>query len=248
MESDRAPFLSMEEKAESSMEGDSNVHQTQRQRHPRYILFYALIYLMASWGCISLFYHAYQLLSTSKSAPSLDPEKPPKTVPTSDPLNICNCGTTIQEALSLNCVYDSLSAAWLPPYCRDDELTAQFERAGPGPNGTWNFFYDENGTMPIPKAEIAALGEAGGSFWASEEWHAAHCLFYWQKYYRMRETGVVIEARFDSLHHVKHCTQLIMDPGPGYFVLIEVPVVMNSSTEYDELHLSHTDLLCRKVV
>ncbi|KAI2863428.1 hypothetical protein CBS147343_2015 [Aspergillus niger] len=239
-ESDRTPFLSREECAVSSTGDKSDLFAKARKRHYQCSLSQAITYLLAVWGFISVCYNTYRLISTSLSPHTPSPDAAKTQEVDSNPhdhhpealphgLNVCDCGTTIEEALSLNCIYDSLSAAWLPPYCRDDELTAQFERAGPGPNGTWSFFYDENGTMPISKAEIAALGETGGSFWASEEWHAAHCLFYWQKYYRMKDTGVILEARFDSLHHVKHCTQLIMDPGPGYFVLIEVPVVMNSS-------------------
>lgn len=48
----------------------------------------------------------------------------------------CYCGTSSTEAKSMGCKYDSLAAAWLPEHCRDDELTAEFDRSGDGPNGT----------------------------------------------------------------------------------------------------------------
>ncbi|KAI8623074.1 hypothetical protein F5Y19DRAFT_459851 [Xylariaceae sp. FL1651] len=146
-------------------------------------------------------------------------------------VNKCLCGHTKEEAISLGCAYDSLATAWLPQECRDDELTEKFDNAGPG--GRWNYYLDENGTIPITsKSAIADLGPAGGSFWASRDWHIAHCVFYWQKYKRMAQTGVIMEARYDTLHHVEHCGKLILNKPPDYFFLIEVPVRMNGS--FDE--------------
>ncbi|KAI1781490.1 hypothetical protein F4818DRAFT_399150 [Hypoxylon cercidicola] len=106
-----------------------------------------------------------------------------------------------------------------------------FESSGPNPDGTWSYFADEAGQLPLNKTAIAALGETGGSFWTSRDWHIAHCLFYWHKYYRMRETGVVLEERFDTMHHIQHCTRLIRNPVPDHFFLIKVPVMMNSSID-----------------
>ncbi|OAA33930.1 hypothetical protein NOR_08747 [Metarhizium rileyi] len=118
--------------------------------------------------------------------------------------SICDCGKTIKEALERNCVYDALATAWLPPYCRDDELSAKFDRSGPGSNGEWSYFADEAGTVRLDRNQIGLLGETGGKFWTSRNWHIAHCMFYWQKYYRMRETGAIMEERFDNLIHIKH--------------------------------------------
>ncbi|RDA95408.1 hypothetical protein CP533_3436 [Ophiocordyceps camponoti-saundersi (nom. inval.)] len=147
--------------------------------------------------------------------------------------NTCHCGNTIKEALARGCVYDTMATAWLPPYCRDEKLTAEFDKSGPGPNGQWSYFADKAGIEPLTTSQMAGLGETGGSFWASRDWHIVHCLFYWQKYVRMRETGVVMEERFDSLDHVKHCSRLIRNPIPDHFFLIEVPVRMNSSMDED---------------
>ncbi|KAI1406923.1 hypothetical protein F5Y13DRAFT_207170 [Hypoxylon sp. FL1857] len=170
----------------------------------------------------------FSLLHQHKSTYEIDVYRP-DTLPTG--LSLCDCGRTIREALLRDCVYDTLSTAWLPPYCRDDELTAEFDEAGPGPQGEWGYFADEEGTIPLNRTEVAALGETDGSFWASHDWHVVHCLFYWQKYHRMRDTGVVMEERFDSLRHVKHCGRLIRNPTPDHFFLIEVPVMMNSSKD-----------------
>jgi hypothetical protein len=142
--------------------------------------------------------------------------------------NLCDCGANIEEALQLDCVYDTLSTSWLPPYCRDAELTAKFDKAGDDPNGEWSYFADQQGTHRLSVKEIAALGDTGGHFWASRYWHRAHCLFYWQKQFRQRDTRVVMEQRFDGLKHVEHCTHLLLRTTEMQ-QLIPVPVLMNSS-------------------
>ena len=196
-----------------------------KQRHTAWNI---LTCLLAAWGIVSLVWYAIRVVVAPQPLYTADVYRPETLVPG---LNLCDCGRTIEEALSRNCVYDSLSTSWLPPHCRDDDLTANFDRAGPGPEGQWSYFADDNGTIPLTRTDIAALGEAGGSFWCSRDWHIAHCVFYWQKYKRMRETGTVMEQRFDSLKHVEHCSRLILAPSPNYFFLIEVPVRMNGSLE-----------------
>lgn len=141
-----------------------------------------------------------------------------------------------KEALQRNCVYDTLSTSWLPPYCRDAELTAKFDKSGDGPNGEWEYFADQNGTQRISVEEIAVLGDIGGHFWVSRYWHRAHCMFYWQKQFRQRDTKVVMEQRFDGLAHVEHCTRLLLRT-TNLSALMPVPVLMNSSAA-DAIRLS----------
>ncbi|EDU46286.1 conserved hypothetical protein [Pyrenophora tritici-repentis Pt-1C-BFP] len=150
--------------------------------------------------------------------------------------NLCDCGANIEEALRRECVYDTLSTSWLPPYCRDAELTAKFDKSGDGPNGEWSYFADQQGIRRLSVEEIAALGDTGGHFWASRYWHRAHCLFYWQKQFRQRDTKVVMEQRFDGLPHVEHCSRLLLRT-TDLSLLMPVPVLMNSSAA-DALRLS----------
>ena len=142
--------------------------------------------------------------------------------------NVCDCGNNTREARRRGCVYDALAAAWLPPYCRDAELTDEFNRSGPGPGGSWAYFADEEGRTPISEDEMAKSGDTEGAFWCTREWHVAHCMFYWQKYTRMRDTGVIMERRFDGVAHVRHCRRLVMNSRPDRPVLIRVNVQMNS--------------------
>ncbi|KAL6808387.1 hypothetical protein V8C40DRAFT_278849 [Trichoderma camerunense] len=170
--------------------------------------FRLLMHALAFWGIPSTSVEYSPHMSNSHKAISRIDGYHLETLPPL--LNLCDCGDSIREAISRNCIYDTLATAWLPPYCRDEELTAEFDKAGPGPDGAWAYFADQEGKVPLNRSEVAALGDKGGSFWASRDWHI---------------------ERFDSLHHVQHCVRLIRNPTPDHFFLIEVPVTMNSSKD-----------------
>ncbi|KAM4064469.1 hypothetical protein HRG_005162 [Hirsutella rhossiliensis] len=235
MASSSQPFLTPEDRIESNMDTPddepktSRKHAKSRKTRRLYTTTQVTVYFLAAWGFVSLCLEAAQRILTEPPLAAKPDPYHPETLALD--LNICDCGTTIAEALSRDCIYDTMATAWLPPYCRDEELTAEFDRAGPGPEGAWSYFADANGTIPLNKTQMGELGETGGTFWASRNWHIAHCVFYWQKYWRIRKTGRVMEKRFDTLAHVKHCSRLILNPMPDHFFLLEVPVTMNSSKE-----------------
>lgn len=134
---------------------------------------------------------------------------PPK--PTS-----CDCGGNTKEAKALGCKYDSLAAAWLPEHCRDDELTAEFERSGDGPNGTWLYWADTKHTQVLTLDEVAVMADQPGmKFHMSNHWHVVHCIFYWRKEHRFRFNGKIVEPRSDNEAHIKHCGELILNPAYG---------------------------------
>ncbi|RYP66585.1 hypothetical protein DL769_005992 [Monosporascus sp. CRB-8-3] len=139
----------------------------------------------------------------------------------------CNCGETVEEARARGCVYDSLAAAWLPPYCRSAAITAEFEAAGPNKpdrwGNTWGYWADKNKTQPLTLEE------------------------YWRK---MWESGrrargfagsdgkgeLVIEKRYDTLMHIEHCmTMLTKQDTPPDSVAAEAGVALHS----DEIHIAN---------
>lgn len=230
------PFLSHEDGPVTSMNWSGEKRSNSKRSIWRFrcvalqlavVLFATCVAIVAVIKLPQIFTVPQALLNPQMACPTRPDPYHPETLPPGK--NICDCGKTIKEALERNCVYDALATAWLPPYCRDDELSAEFDRSGPGSNGEWSYFADETGTVRLDRNQIGLLGETGGKFWTSRNWHIAHCLFYWQKYYRMRETGAIMEERFDNLIHVKHCTHLATKKAPDYFFLIGVPVRMNSS-------------------
>ena len=112
---------------------------------------------------------------------------------------ICNCGSSISEAKSKNCKFDSLATAWLPPTCRDDELTAEFERSGPLAGGAWPYYKDLRKTHLLSVEELANMAdnESGDrTYYTTTEWFVARCLFYWRKMERAERLGTRIERSF----------------------------------------------------
>lgn len=141
---------------------------------------------------------------TSIQGPATAPEKSLLSTKTID-LG-CNCGSSVAEAISIGCKYDALASAWLPAHCRDEALTAEFERAGDGPAGEWTYWADSNHTIELTLDEIASHGgDANFRFQATADWHLHHCLFYWRKQFRARSTGVLVEARYNTERHIVHC-------------------------------------------
>lgn len=125
----------------------------------------------------------------------------------------CLCGSSTAEAEAMGCKYDSLAACWLPDHCRDDELTAEFERAGTEPNGEWPYWADTNATKRISLKEVGLLADRPKSeamFYSTFGWHKAHCAFYWRKEFRMRAKGLMLEDRYDRESHVAHCYPIFM--------------------------------------
>jgi len=230
MELSKLPFLSPNDYNASGSAGDEEdfayskdaLARSSRSRQNRCLTAASRLFivLLALWGFLSALVQISHHLK-----PPIDIYRPSTFPPE---YNLCDCGSTIVQARSKDCKYDSMATAWLPKYCRDDELTAEFERSGPGPNGEWPYYADVNGTIPISIEEIGMLGEGERSFWALRDWHVAHCMWYWEKYVRMRDTGAVMERRFDRAKHTRHCRHLALKRDVDHDLLIEVPVVMSS--------------------
>ena len=111
----------------------------------------------------------------------------------------CNCGSSISEAKSKNCKFDSLATAWLPTACRDDELTAEFERSGPLEGGAWPYYKDLGKTHLLSLEDLASMAdnESGDrTYYMTTEWFVARCLFYWRKMERAERLGTRIERTF----------------------------------------------------
>ena len=137
---------------------------------------------------------------------------------------ICNCGSSITEAKSKDCRFDSLATSWLPPACRDDELTAEFERSGPLEGGSWPYYKDLRKTHLLSVEDLANMAdnESGDrTYYMTTEWYIARCLFYWRKMERAEGLGTTIEKSFlDTTidgHNVSswhHCANVYLEGTP----------------------------------
>lgn len=161
---------------EEHTSNDDLLFPTTKPSHNRFLAAATrlVIIVLAIWGFLSLLVTlTHNIKATTSDIDIYRPATFPKAY------NHCDCGSTITEALSKGCKYDSMGAAWLPEYCRDEELTATFEKSGTEPDNSWPYYADSNGTQRISIEQIAALGR--GSFYATRYWHVTHCLFYWEK-------------------------------------------------------------------
>lgn len=168
--------------------------QTSRSRSSKVtILLITLLLTLSLYGL-------YTLLTQTLSAP-ISPQN-------------CNCGPTIEHALAANCTYDSISSSWLPPHCRDDVLTAEFNALK-----DWDYYLPSRGNPNLPSNETLSLSELAALadepkkedrvFWTTLEWHVQHCVFYWKKESRSKALGTVMERAYVGEGHVGHCVMTI---------------------------------------
>ncbi|KAH6724759.1 hypothetical protein BKA61DRAFT_665443 [Leptodontidium sp. MPI-SDFR-AT-0119] len=107
----------------------------------------------------------------------------------------CSCGGgSVETAQAMGCVFDVLASACLPPWCRDSELTHEFNHAGPGADGEWTFYKDTDGNETMTLDELGELGNHPGKPWFSTyEWHVLHCVYNWRKMFRACTLGTTLE-------------------------------------------------------
>jgi len=139
----------------------------------------------------------------------------------------CSCGATVAEAKSLGCKFDTVEAAWLPPACRDDENSAEFDRAGPGTDGSWTYYTDRNKTGTYNISELGDLARVG-EFYTTLEWHIAHCVYVWRKQARAEKLGITLEKRYEGDHHIIHCHNVFESRGPLDAILTKTGAALNA--------------------
>lgn len=136
----------------------------------------------------------------------------------------CDCGRSIAEAEAMGCKYDTMAASWLTEACRDDELSAEFDKAGPGPGGKWYYWADHNKTRELSIHELSHIADIPyGVFYTEWAWHVAHCTYYWRKQWR----GIAYLPPESTYGHIVHCEEVIFG---NQEAIIVSGVGLNSST------------------
>lgn len=102
-----------------------------------------------------------------------------------------------------------MASGWLPPQCRDEALSAKYAKLGNRPDGTWNYWADYNRTTALTVEEVSQLAGTRQLYYMDWEWHAAHCIYYWEKQTRLPISNAAMEPRYESEHHLDHCRQVI---------------------------------------
>ncbi|KAK8098874.1 uncharacterized protein PG998_012115 [Apiospora kogelbergensis] len=174
---------------------------------PKKTLLLVTVTILATWGLIDILSRVsnrgHDLISSNE--PNID-------IP-------CWCGSSDEEAAALGCIYDHIAVDWLPTHCHDADLVDEFDASGPAPpNGTWPYYRATSHGIMGPQLAlldeaitIDSLARGGEDYFATVEWHVAHCLFTWRKQVKSRheESNLVVEPWNDDEDHVRHCSGYI---------------------------------------
>lgn len=136
-----------------------------------------------------------------------------------DKTAVATCGSTIEEAMALNCTWDLLAAAWLPPACIDQELTEDFRSQGP-----WRYFADREGKEELTEEDLQWRVGEGNEYYTSLRYHKTHCSYQWRKMHRAMERGSKIENKLADYHHTMHCGYVQMQQGDMEDLLTKITV------------------------
>lgn len=195
------------------LQGFTNLSETEaigsQTRQMKTILIHVTILVLAIWGLLDICSIIFRTANWDKLGR------------TSVNLPPCWCGTQNDEAVMMGCIYDHIAVDWLPSHCHDADLVAEFDASGPGMNGTWPYYrIDSQGILgpnfvPLkddPAANIDTLAQRGENYWATTEWHIAHCLFTWRKQMKFLDQnmeGRLVEPWNAKEAHAKHCSEYI---------------------------------------
>lgn len=174
---------------------------------PKTTLLFAIVTILATWGLVDILSHVSN--RANGLFPSIEPNIDPP----------CWCGSSDEEAVALGCIYDHIAVDWLPTHCHDADLVDEFDASGPAPpNGTWPYYrVTSHGIMgpqfaPLDETTtIDTLAREGENYFATVEWHVAHCLFTWRKQVKSEHDGstLVVEPWNAEEDHVRHCSGYI---------------------------------------
>lgn len=145
--------------------------------------------------------------------------------PSSEMLPVCGCGHSILEAISNGCKFDTLASAWLPEACRNDELTAEFERNGPGPNGTWTWYAEKSGGAVLTLEDVAWRAAYDGDYWVTHGYQTMRCFMLWQRESEVWASGGQMENR--ALDHIKRCEHDMRICKPADEIVIHLTTHLN---------------------
>ncbi|KAJ6442620.1 ENTH domain-containing protein [Purpureocillium lavendulum] len=114
-----------------------------------------------------------------------------------------HCGSSVEEAKQLGCLFDELSFAWQPPACYDGETIGEFLAAG-----SWEFFADEDSTEPVPHDQLALTAEP---VHVTFRFHVAHCMFLRRQMVRLLRRGAAMDSHIGAYKHTVHCGKTMLN-------------------------------------
>jgi hypothetical protein len=135
------------------------------------------------------------LIAYSTSLAETKPRQPPQT----------SCGTSIEEAKSLNCSFDILSKAWLPAHCTRLGSEEYLRDSWSWNHTGWGIYQDRAQTRELTMEELMAYADSGLKWYGTEREHLVHCAWGLKRVLDAYVTGKRMDHIIQQLHHTTHC-------------------------------------------
>ncbi|KAF5870824.1 uncharacterized protein Bfra_009378 [Botrytis fragariae] len=113
-----------------------------------------------------------------------------------------DCGSSVEEALSKNCVMEPMIYGWVPRECYFSDLSSQYS---PFEDREW--YTDDTYTVQIPPADLWA-GKNKHVF--THKYHSTHCFFLWRKLaLGIARRADYLDDKSLDLEHSDHCSEVL---------------------------------------
>lgn len=109
-----------------------------------------------------------------------------------------SCGTSREEALTQNCVFDLMSFTWTKPACYDEYLASEFLSLQ-----DWAWYHDAQGQYPANKT-LVRLG-LFDSLHVTWGYHQTHCVYMMRKMQRALVNKTPLDSYVNDQKHTRHC-------------------------------------------
>ncbi len=118
---------------------------------------------------------------------------------------ILHCGNSTSEARSLGCLYDPLTALWMPEPCIDWDAIEAYKRAV-----NWHGYRDTQGSERLSIEEMSEIVEPAFYYTTARE-HVVHCALMWQKQHKgFAQGGLYMDDSSLNYRHTLHCSMVLM--------------------------------------
>ncbi|KAE8141620.1 hypothetical protein BDV38DRAFT_278974 [Aspergillus pseudotamarii] len=116
-----------------------------------------------------------------------------------------SCGNSTDEAESLGCTYDPLSACWLHQECPHDYVKefTEFNNGKP-----FIYYYDQEMTRQMKDYDEVGRN-VNGFYWTSNREHLVHCLYLLRRAHDVHMRGDRLDTMLADQEHTDHCTNML---------------------------------------
>ncbi|PMD46155.1 hypothetical protein L207DRAFT_417719, partial [Hyaloscypha variabilis F] len=121
---------------------------------------------------------------------------------------LAHCGTNLEEAQALRCIWDIMNFGWIHPTCFDQvESDRWYDTYGP-----WEWYTEKpgNGTDAV-RLTPEQLPFTPVTY-TTQGYHVQHCLYIFRSIHVAAINSGPITNEGSSLGHTEHCAKLMADP------------------------------------